>query len=56
MGQWLLYGLFWLWGLAKYKDGKKAYRDSPFEREAYGNDENEKYLGGRPRFAWFKHI
>ena len=56
IGQWLLYGAFWLWGLIRYRDAKKAYRESPFEREAHRNDEDEKYLGGRPRFAWLKHI
>ena len=25
VGQWVLYGTFWLIGLARYKDGKKAY-------------------------------
>ena len=56
VGQWLLYGAFWLWGLVRYRDAEKAYRESPFEREAYRNDEDEKYLGGRPRFAWLKYV
>lgn len=33
-----------------------AYKDSPFEREAYENQDNPKYLATRPLFAWAKHI
>lgn len=56
VGQWLLYGLFWLIGLAKYRDGSKAYYESPFEREAYANDKDESYLPTRPRYAWVRYI
>ena len=54
--QWLLYGLFWLVGLVRYRDGAKAYYESPFEREAYTNDKDENYLPNRPRYAWVKYI
>ena len=33
-----------------------AYKDSPFEREAYANQRNPKYLATRPLFAWWKYI
>ena len=56
VGQWLLYVFYWLKGLIKYKDGAVAYRESPFEREAYENDQNLNYLKNRERFAWRKHI
>ncbi len=56
IGQWLLYGLFWLVGLIRYRDGKKAYRESPFEREAYNNEENLDYLKSRRRWAWISYI
>mgnify|MGYP003127941024 CR=1 FL=1 len=52
VGQWLLYVFYWLKGLIKYKDGEVAYRESPFEREAYANDQNLDYLKNRERFAW----
>lgn len=56
VAQWVLYGLFWLWGLIKYRDGKSAYRESPFEREAYKNEMDLDYLDSRPRFSWIKYI
>ena len=54
--QLVLYVAFWLFGLIKYRDGSVAYYENPFEREAYGNDGDEKYLENRPRFAWTRHI
>ena len=44
VGQWLLYGLFWLVGLVRYRSGAKAYRQNPFEREAYDNQRKFTYL------------
>ena len=54
--QWLLYVIFWAWGMVKYRDGKKAYRENPFEREAFGNDRTQGYLASRPRYNWFKYM
>jgi hypothetical protein len=54
-GQWILYGLSWLYGLWKYKDSAVAYRENVFEREAYSNDYIEDYLETRPRYAWVRH-
>jgi len=56
VGQWILYVFYWLKGLIKYKDGSVAYRESPFEREAYDNDQNLDYLKTRERFAWRHYI
>lgn len=56
VGQWLLYGLFWLIGLVRYRDGSKAYYESPFEREAYSNDKDENYLINRERYAWLQYL
>ncbi len=53
--QWILYGAFWLWGYAKYRDGKKAYFRCPFEQEAYANQYNEEYLKHRKRFTWMRY-
>ena len=56
VGFYVLYLAFWLYGLIKYRNGKKAYRESPFEREAYRNEVDVDYLASRPRFGWVKHI
>jgi len=53
--QWLLYGLFWLIGYIKYRDGQKAYYRSPFEQEAYDNETVENYLSNRKRFFWWEY-
>lgn len=50
----ILYGLFYLVGCVRYRDGKKAYRMIPFEQEAYNNEEDESYLAVRRYFAWVK--
>tara|TARA_A100001515_G_scaffold99156_1_gene80048 strand:- start:176 stop:553 length:378 start_codon:yes stop_codon:yes gene_type:complete len=56
VGQWILYGLFYLINLIKYKgDGNKAYRNNPFELEAYGNDHQWDYLKTRKRYCWVKY-
>tara|TARA_R110001583_G_scaffold46363_1_gene145484 strand:+ start:23 stop:442 length:420 start_codon:yes stop_codon:yes gene_type:complete len=54
--QWILYGIFYLFGLAKFKSGEKAYRSNPFEVEAYNNDQDENYLQNRKRYSWIKHV
>ena len=54
--QWLLYGIFHLVGLIKYKDGTKAYYANPFEKEAYANDENSNYLKERKPYAWVNYL
>ena len=54
--QWILYGLFHLVGLVRYRNGEQAYRENPFEREAYGNDKDEDYLKNRKRYAWVRYI
>lgn len=54
--QWILYVFFWLYGLAKYRNGKEAYYEIPFEREAYYNEENVEYLKGRKLFSWILYI
>jgi hypothetical protein len=52
VGQWALYAFYFFQNLIKYKDGEKAYRENPFEREAYTNDLNPLYLIKRKKFAW----
>jgi len=55
VGQWLLYGIFWLRGYVKYRDGKKAYYQCPFEQEAYKNQYDENYFEIRKRYNWLQH-
>ena len=50
-----LYVLVWLIELA-LPPYNSAYKDSPFEREAFANDENVNYLVTRPLFAWVKYF
>ena len=50
----ILYLVYWLAGLIKYKDGSKAYYQIPFEQEAYNNEENRYYFIARKRWAWRK--
>ena len=52
VGQWVLYLVFWLVGLVRYRDGKKAYKENPFEREAFRHDDDEGYLATRHRYTW----
>ena len=54
IGQWILYGLFHLIGLVRYRDGATAYRENPFEREAYANEDRPYYLFNRKRYCWWK--
>ena len=56
VGQWILYGLFFLVGLVRYRDGKEAYRLNPFEREAYCNQKKFTYLEKRPLWNWARYI
>lgn len=50
-----LYVLVWLIELA-LPPYNSAYKDSPFEREAYENDEDVNYLVTRPLFAWVRYF
>ena len=52
---WLLYGIYWLKGYWKYRDGKKAYYRCPFEQEAYENQDDENYFEFRKRYNWLKY-
>jgi hypothetical protein len=54
--QWILYGLFHVINLAKYKDAAIAYYENPFECEAYDNDQDLDYLETRKHYAWIRYI
>ena len=53
---WLLYASFWLLGLVRHRSGSTAYRENPFEREAYTHDQDLDYLKDRKHYAWVKYI
>ena len=54
--QWLMYLLFTLVGLVRYRSMQEAYRQNPFEREAFANDQDLTYLVNRPFWAWTSYI
>jgi|TARA_R100000808_G_C2114969_1_gene127891 hypothetical protein len=49
---WVLYGIFWLIGLIKYRNRQSAYFRNPFEQEAYNCEGIENYLPHRVRYNW----
>lgn len=56
VGFWLLYFIFWVIGLCRYRDGAVAYTMIPFEQEAYSNEENLEYLSQRKLYSWVKYV
>ena len=51
----ILYFAYWLFGMIKYRDGSIAYRQIPFEQEAYSNHEDTVYLLNRKRYHWWSY-
>jgi len=56
VGFFLLYGMFWLIQLLRYKDSKRAYYENPFEREAYTNQRKYTFLEKRPLWNWIHYV
>ena len=56
LGHWLLYGLFWFVGLVRYRNGVQAYKENPFEREAYANEKKYTYFNKRPLWNWIHYV
>ena len=59
----MLYVFFYIWYLIEWlvwliilRDSHQAYRAISYEREAYANQENLTYLGGRKRYRWLTYI
>ncbi len=50
----LIYGLDYLIKLIRYRDKRKAYKSTIFEREAYDNGYDLKYLKKRKWFAYWR--
>lgn len=51
----LLYGLYYLRGYWRFRDGENAYLDNPFEGEAYACESQEGYLDRRLPFSWLNY-
>ncbi|WP_212898464.1 hypothetical protein [Capnocytophaga cynodegmi] len=51
----LWYLLDFLWKYAKYRNWEKTYRNIIFEKEAYGNENDLKYLKNRKLFQFLKN-
>jgi len=56
IGFYILYVLFWLVNLVRYRSFFLAYSAIPFEREAYQNEEDWVYTLNRKKYAWIKYI
>jgi len=52
----LFYFATWVFGLFIMRDKEEAYRNIPFEKEAYAYQNDENYLQNRKRFAWIHYI
>ena len=56
VGFWLLYFIFWVVGLCRYRNGALAYKMIPFEQEAYSKEKDLEYLSHRKRYSWVKYV
>ncbi len=52
----LWYGIEYLLRLLQYKNKNLAYRNISFEREAYANEKDDRYLGKRPFWRFFRYL
>ena len=52
----LWYGIEYVIRLFQYKNGYLAYKNICFEREAYGNESNLKYLKNRKFFKFIDYL
>ncbi|NRT11419.1 hypothetical protein [Flavobacterium sp. 14A] len=52
----IFYGLEFVIRLFEYKNFNTAYRNISFEREAYSNEKNLRYLNGRKWYSFTKYL
>lgn len=52
----IFYGLEFVIRLFEYKNFNSAYRNISFEREAYSNEKNLRYLNGRKWYSFTKYL
>ena len=55
-GFYLLYALFWLWGILHHHDNQKAYRNIPLERSAYALEKKTEVKPLRQAFDWLHYL
>ena len=53
---WILYLAFYFKGVIKEDSASNAYRQNPFELEAYDNDFDPNYLENRELYAWLQYF
>jgi len=56
IGQWLLYGIFYLGNRLSGMKHHVAYKNNPFEVEAYFNALNDEYLSTRKPYSWWQYF
>lgn len=56
VGFYLLYILEYLYNRIKYKNGRTAYHNISFEKEAYDNQRDLDYIPNRKKFSWLKYL
>ena len=56
IGFYILYCIFYIVNIIKYKNHEEAYRNIPFEREAYKNGKDLTYISKRTAYAWINYI
>ena len=56
VGFYLLYVWYWLKARLKGLNGSDAYYAIPFEKEAYENQSNFKYLNDRKAHSWKNYL
>jgi len=56
IGFYLLYVWYWLVGVWKLRSFHGAYRNIPFEKEAYANDQDPTYPLNRKPYSWRKYL
>ena len=56
IGFYLLYVGFWVYGVFKLRSFHAAYRNIPFEKEAYAHDSDLTYPLNRKAHSWIKFI
>ncbi len=52
----LLYALFYIFGLIRWRNHHEAYYRNPFEVEAYVNELDDGYLDDRTWYGWTRHV
>jgi hypothetical protein len=53
---WFLYLAFYAIGFTKHFSFSKAYKENPFEKEAYDNQSKVLFLDERPLFNWKNYV